>query len=172
MVNEDTLLLGVDLGAGSLKATLLRANGRVAGSASADIATQSPRPGYAEQRPGDWYQALCTAVPTALAAAGAVPARVAAVGISAGAHIGVLAGNDGEPLRPAILWSDQRAAAEAAELNERAGDRILACSMNRANPTWTLPQLLWLARHEPEVVARATRLYIAKDWLRSRLTGD
>ena len=172
MATSLPLLLGIDLGAGSLKATLLRADGQVAGEGSAEIATRSPRPGQAEQDPGDWYRALCVAVPAALAAAGAGAERVAGVGISAGAHIGVLTGDDGEPLRPAILWSDQRAAAEAAELHERAGDTIVRRSMNRANATWTLPQLLWLARHEAGVVERATRLYLAKDWLRSRLTGD
>ena len=165
-------LLGVDLGAGSLKATLLAEDGRVAGEASASIATRTPRPGWAEQDPRDWYRALTSAVPAALADAGITPADIVAIGISAGAHIAVLADADDQPLRPAILWSDQRASAEAVELDRRAGPEILSASMNRANPTWTLPQLLWIRRHEPEVVARVHRVYLAKDWLRSRLTGD
>ena len=165
-------LLGVDLGAGSLKATVLATDGVIAGEASAPIATQTPCPGHAEQDPAGWYLALTKAVPAAIAAASIEPTDVAGIGISAGAHIAVLADEHDRPLRPAILWSDQRAAAEAAELDSRAGERIVASSMNRANPTWTLPQLLWLQRHEPEVVRRTHRLYLAKDWLRSRLTGD
>jgi xylulokinase len=115
---------------------------------------------------------LCTAVPQALAKAGLPASEVAAVGISAGAHIAVLEDADGRVIRPAIMWNDQRSSAEAAELHERAGETIIAKGLNRANPTWTLCQLAWLQKHEPEAIARTRRLYIAKDWLRSRLTGD
>ena len=70
-----------------------------------------------------------------------------------------------------MLWSDARSGAEARELQERFGDEILELACNLPAPTWTQPQLLWLARHEPEVLARTRRLYVAKDWLRSRPTG-
>ena len=62
-------------------------------------------------------------------------------------------------LRPAILWNDQRSAAQAEALHARAGDIIIHRSLNRVNPTWTLAMLAWLQEHEPEVTTRATRLY-------------
>jgi len=167
-----TAVLGIDLGAGSLKATLVDETGNTLSEAAAPIATQQPKPGWSEQDPATWWQALCIAVPQALGQA-AVPARdVAAVGLSAGAHIAVLEDAEGQVVRPAIMWNDQRSGAEAAELHARAGELIIATGLNRANPTWTLCQLAWLQRHEPAAVARARRLYLAKDWLRSRLTGD
>ena len=75
------------------------------------------------------------------------------------------------PLRPAIMWSDQRSGAEARELHEQAGDLIIRTSLNRVNPTWTLAMLKWLQRHEPDTIARVRRLYLSKDYLRTRLTG-
>jgi xylulokinase len=69
------------------------------------------------------------------------------------------------------MWNDQRAGPQAAALHERAGTQIIATSLNRANPTWTLAMLAWLQENEPATMARVKRLYLAKDWLRARLTG-
>src|SRR3546814_4862979 len=91
--------------------------------------------------------------------------EVAAVGLSAGAHIAVLEDAEGEVIRPAILWNDQRSGAEAEALHARAGDLIIAKGLNRDNPTSTLCQLAWLKTHEPEAVARPRRPHPAKDWL-------
>ena len=77
------------------------------------------------------------------------PGAIAGIGVSAGAHIPVLTDADGTVIRPAIMWNDQRSAAEAAELHGRAGGMIIATSLNRANPTWSLPMLAWLQKHEP-----------------------
>ena len=168
---RDGLMLGIDLGAGSLKATLVRPDGTVAGEASAAVSTSNPRFGWAEQDPYEWWTAFCLAVPAALANAGVIGDAVAVIGFSGGAHIGVLCGADGRVLRPAILWSDSRAAAEAAELRERADARILELTLNRANPTWLLPQLMWINRHDPESAATTRRVYMSKDWLRAQVTG-
>jgi xylulokinase len=83
----------------------------------------------------------------------------------------VLEDSDGQVIRPAILWNDQRSGPQTNGLRERADDRILEIGFNRANPTWTLPQMLWLKEVEPEAFRRVHRLYLAKDWLRSRFTG-
>lgn len=165
-------LLGIDIGAGSLKTMVVGAQGQVAGSASADIVTYSPRPGWSEQNPEDWWQALCATVPQALARAGLGADSVAAVSFSAGAHTPVLVDAAGRTLRPAILWSDQRSGDQSARLYERHGEQILAVALNRPTPTWTMPQLMWLRENEPEVAKAVRRVYIAKDWLRSRLTDD
>lgn len=164
-------MLGIDLGAGSLKATLVRADGTTAGEASAPVATANPRFGWAEQDPRDWWTAFCAAVPAALADAAVTGEAVTVIGFSGGAHIGVLCGSHGEVLRPAILWSDSRAATEAAELRARADDRIVELTLNRANPTWLLPQLMWINRHDAASAAATRRLYLSKDWLRAQVTG-
>lgn len=169
---RDPLLLGVDLGAGSLKATLITPDGTPAGDGSHPVPTHQPAPGWSEQDPADWWTALCAAVRAALAAAGPGAAgRVAGLALSAGAHTQVLEDEAGRVIRRAILWNDQRSGAETRELRERADARILEIGANRANPTWTLPQMLWLRRREPENFARVRRMYLAKDWLRAQLTG-
>lgn len=171
MSAADTLLLGIDLGAGSLKASLIRLDGSLEGEASHPVSTLAPQPGWSEQDPAEWWRAVCAAVPAALAKTGRSPASIAALSFSAGAHTQVLEDRDGRIIRPAILWNDQRSGPQTRALRERADDRILELGFNRANPTWTLPQMLWLKEHEPDAFQRVHRLYLAKDWLRSRFTG-
>lgn len=165
------VLLGVDLGAGSLKASLIATDGRLLGEAAHPVVTRHPHFGWAEQEPDDWVGAFNAAVPAAIAAAGIAAGEIAAIGLSAGAHIPVLLDADDRPLRPAILWSDTRASAEAAALHARAGELILERSLNKANATWSLAMLDWIGRHEPEAKAKTRRLCIAKDYLRLKLTG-
>ena len=122
--------LGIDLGAGSLKASLVDETGETLGEAARPIGTANrPQPGWSEQDPADWWQALCgERCPTVLAKRPACsrPIDVAAVGLSGGAHIAVLDRCRGPgPVRPAILWNDQRSAAEAEELHARAGELIV-----------------------------------------------
>ncbi len=165
-------LLGLDLGAGSLKATIINDAGHLMGEASYPVTTKIPRFGWSEQDPAEWFAALCTAIPAALAAANLPATAISGIGISAGAHIPVLTDAEGKVLRPAIMWNDQRAATQATALHENSGEKIIATALNRANPTWTLAMLAWLQEHEPAVMARAKRLYLAKDWLRACLTGS
>ncbi|MGO9817705.1 MAG: FGGY family carbohydrate kinase, partial [Acidocella sp.] len=164
-------LLGIDLGAGSLKATIIDDAGHVLGEAGHPVTTSVPRFGWSEQDPAEWFAALCSAVPQAIEAAAIPASAIAGIGISAGAHIPVLTDAQGRVLRPAIMWNDQRAAAQAAALHERAGEQIIATALNRVNPTWTLAMLAWLKENEPEVMAQARHLYLAKDYLRFCLTG-
>ena len=168
---DQKYLLGIDLGAGSLKATIIGSTGHIVGESAHPITTSIPHFGWSEQDPATWFAALCTATRGALAAADIAPGAIAGIGVSAGAHIPVLTGENGAILRPAIMWNDQRAAAQAAALHEQAGARIIATALNRANPTWTLAMLAWLRENEPATMARAQRLYLAKDWLRSCLTS-
>jgi len=169
--NSEVLLLGIDLGAGSLKATIIDADGHVKGEASHAVRTLSPHPGWSEQDPADWWAAAVAAVPRAIAAGKIDSRRIAATSFSAGAHTQVLEDADGRVIRPAILWNDQRSREETMELRRRADRRILEIAYNRANPTWTLPQMAWLKAHEPAAFARVKRMYLAKDWLRARFTG-
>lgn len=168
----ETYLLGIDLGAGSLKATLVTQNGAVKAATSAPVSTFVRHFGWAEQDPAEWFAALCKAVPAVIMKAAITPAQIAGIGLSAGAHIPVLTDEVGTVLRPAIMWSDQRAAKQAAELHQRAGEQIIKTGLNRVNPTWTLAMLAWLKAHEPDVMEKAKRLYLAKDFLRHCLTGS
>lgn len=167
----ETCLLGIDLGAGSLKATLITPTGKMLAEAGAPIATHVPHFGWAEQDPAEWFVALCRAVSVVLAKARIKPTQIAGIGVSAGAHSPVLTDAQNIVLRPAIMWSDQRAAAQAAALHQRAGAQIIQTGLNRINPTWTLAMLAWLQEHEPAMMKQARRLFLAKDFLRHCLTG-
>lgn len=162
--------LGIDLGAGSLKASLIRHDGVCLASAAAPVPTLQPFAGASEQDPETWWTALCRAVREVLQTAG--DPAVDAVSLSAGAHSSVLSDEAGRVIRPAIMWNDQRSGPQVARLRAEAGARISGVSVNTISPTWTLPQMAWLAENEPESLAAARHLTPAKDWLRGRLTGD
>ena len=161
--------LGIDLGSGGVKITLVADDGRVLASASRELVTSRPHPGWCEQAPDDWLVAMRAAARQLTASVDV--GGIAAIGFSGGTHIAVLIDEAGRVLRPAILWSDQRSAREAAWLNERFEEQILRIGYQRAAATWTLAQLLWILRNEPEVARRCRRVVFAKDWLRTQVTG-
>jgi xylulokinase len=162
-------VLGVDLGTSSVKALVAGPDGAVLGRGKAEHAVRVPGSGLAESDPEDWWQAACAAVRSALAEAG--DAEVAAIGLAGQMHGIVLAGADSRALRPAILWLDQRAAAEAAEY-ELLPAALTSVLGNRASAGMAGPLLCWLARHEPSALSAARWVLQPKDWLRLRLTGQ
>ncbi|WP_226579790.1 xylulokinase [Acuticoccus sediminis] len=168
---SEPLLLGIDLGAGSLKSTVITGAGEVVASASAPVETLVPKPGHSEQDPAGWWVALVASLKS-LWEAGVDPDRVVALSLTAGAHTSVLEDEAGEVLRPAIMWNDARSGAQVTRGRAEAGTEILKRSGNRISATWTLPQLMWLADEEPDVHARIRSLTPAKDWLRRKLDGS
>jgi xylulokinase len=161
------VLLGIDLGTGSVKALLLASDGRVLGEASSSYAVSAPRPGWAETDPSDWWQGTCEAVRRAV---GEHPREVTALGLSGQMHGVVPCLEDGTPLRPAILWADMRSSATLA-----AYQALVPGQRSRlANPVaagMAGPSLLWLREHERDVYRAARWALQPKDWLRLRLTG-
>ncbi len=158
-------VLAIDAGTSALKADLFNAAGRRLGSATRRYDYRVPQTGWAEADPEQWWTALTKAL-AELGEAGFDLAAVKAVGITGQMHTAVLLDETGVPLQPAILWLDRRAVAETAELRQQLG-----LPPSRLNSTYTLPKLLWLARHQPEVLARTRTILWPKDYLRYRLTG-
>lgn len=164
-------VLGLDVGTSGLKAVLLDAGGDMLDEATAGYELYSPQPGWTEQHPDDWWAATRAAL-AALWAKGHSPARVAAIGLAGQMHSLVLLDGSGDVLAPAILWSDQRTAAECQEITDRVGAaELLARTGNRALPGFTAPKLLWVRRHWPDVHARTRTMLLPKDFIRHRLTG-
>src|SRR2546421_388718 len=112
-------LLGLDLGTSSLKAVVLTAHGKVAGLGSSEYPIDTPEPGAAEQEPARWWRAAVEATGQALVQAKVTD--VAAVGLSGQMHGAVLLGRDGQPVRPAIIWADQRSAPVLSRIEDRIG---------------------------------------------------
>lgn len=160
-----SVVLGLDLGTSGVKAVLVGEDGRILARADRGYPVDSPQPGWAETDPARWEAAAREAVAEVLSA---VDAEVVAVGVDGQMHGTVLVDADGEPVRPAVLWPDGRAAEELAAWRTLSPERLRALA-NPLAPGMTGPVLAWLSRHEPETVARAARVLLPKDWLRTRL---
>jgi xylulokinase len=168
-----TLFLGIDISTTAAKALLMDPQGRIVASAATPLDLQTPRPLWSEQDPHQWWTAAVRSVRTALAAASAEPGAVAAVGLTGQMHGLVLLDSERNVLRPAILWNDQRTAAQCDEIRERVGGReaLVRLTGNDALTGFTAPKILWVREHEPEVYARARLVLLPKDYVRLRLTG-
>jgi xylulokinase len=159
-------LVGLDVGTTGVKAIAISRGGEILASAERGYPLATPRPGWAEQDPEDWWRAS----QKALAELGVEPA---AIGLSGQMHGLVVLDERDRVLRPAILWNDQRTGVECAEIEERIGlERLIELTGNRALTGFTAPKLLWLRRHEPETFARVRRVLLPKDYVRMRLTGE
>ena len=165
-------LLGVDFGGGASKATLLGTDGRIAATHTVEYPTAYPKSGWAEQDPEHWYAAICENIRGVLSKSQVRPADIGMVALDAATHTAVLLDEDFQVLRPAIYWTDTRSAEEAAELRETYGDSIRRLTLHSPDTIWTLPQLLWVKRHEPSIWSRTRYLLFAKDMVRYRLTGE
>jgi xylulokinase len=162
-------VLGIDLGTSGVKALVASPDGGVLGRSAAGYPVRVPASGRAESAPEDWWLATRAAVRAALAEADRV--TVTAVAVAGQMHGVVLADERGAPLRPAILWLDQRAAAEAATYAELPCEYTAGLG-NRPSPGMAGPLLCWLMTHEPCTVRAAWWALQPKDWLRLRLTGQ
>lgn len=161
--------LGVDLGSSGLKLTLLLDDGSVVAEAEASYSIQTQQPGYAETDPRDWAAALERAL--ADLALHVRDVTIQAVGVTGQMHGLVLADAQGIPVRPAILWPDQRALRSLDRWRAMPAEALAALG-NPLAPGMAGPVLTWLAQNEPSVLERTAALRSPKDWLRSQLTGD
>jgi xylulokinase len=163
---RDPTLVGLDVGTTGVKALALSPDGEVLARAERSYPLSTPRPGWAEQDPEDWWRAS----EAALAELGV---DAAGIGLSGQMHGLVVLDERDRVLRPAILWNDQRTAAECAEIEQRVGlERLIELTGNRALTGFTAPKLLWLRRHETGTYGRIRHVLLPKDYVRFRLTGE
>ncbi len=162
-------VFGIDVGTSGVKGLALDPDGRVVAAADAGYPFATPRPGWSEQDPEDWWRAA-EAVLAQLQADAGPPAGI---GLSGQMHGLVALDSHDRALRPAIIWNDQRTAAESAEIEATLGlERLAALTGNRALTSFTAPKLLWLRHHEPDVYARIAHIALPKDYVRLRLCGE
>ena len=165
-----TAVIGVDVGTTGVKAIAISPDGEVIAKAEQAYPLSTPRPGWSEQDPEDWWRAAQAAL-QALAAAGIADVR--GIGLSGQMHGLVCLDERDRVLRPAMLWNDQRTGAECAEIEAGIGlERLIELTGNRALTGFTAPKILWLRRHEPDVYKRISRILLPKDYIRLRLTGE
>jgi xylulokinase len=162
-------VVGLDVGTSSAKGVAISSTGEVLARAERAYPLSTPQPGWSEQDPEDWWLAS-EAVLAELRGACGTPTGI---GLSGQMH-GLVALDAGDrPVRPAILWNDQRTAAECEEIEATIGfDRLVALTGNRALTGFTAPKLVWMRRHEPEAYARIASIMLPKDYVRLRLCGE
>jgi xylulokinase len=165
------MFLGIDIGTSGVKAVLVDEGQLLLATATAPLTISRPRELWSEQNPEDWWTAVEQAVLDLRGKAGPSWSGVRAIGLSGQMHGVVLLDEAGLPLRPAILHNDGRAFAEADELNHRI-PAIGTIAGVPAMPGFAAPKLLWLRKHEPEIMGRACVMLLPKDYVRFRMTGS
>ena len=166
-----SLQIGIDLGTSGVKAVLIEDATEVRAEAGRPIAVSVPHLGWSEQAADLWVEAAFDCLDRLAQEHPGLMGAVEAIGLSGQMLACLPLDADLRPLRPAMLWNDQRALAECAELAARVPD--IGMRANGApDPGITAPKLMWLARHEPGVMAAARMLLLPKDYLRLALTGE
>lgn len=169
-----SVFLGVDIGTSGTKTIAIREDGTILASAMVEYPLYSPKPGWSEQLPEDWWQATVTTVQTILTTGKVKAAEVKGIGLSGQMHGSVFLDKNQKVIRPALLWNDQRTAAECVEIESRAGGRkkLIGMVANPALTGFTAPKILWLRNHEPKNFERLASCLLPKDYVRLRLTGE
>ena len=165
------LLLGIDIGTSGCKITVVDRAGRIVDTASGEYQTSHPYPGWSAQDPDQWYAVACSLLHTLWNRGKCRPEQIVAVGLDGSTHNAVLMDAQFRPLRPAIMWTDQRSGRQAAWLEAEMGAEIFRIGYQNPTPTWTLTQLVWLAEHEPGLLDRVVHVLFTKDYVRRQLTG-
>jgi xylulokinase len=163
------MLLGIDLSTTGAKALLVDRDGRVVSSATTPLNLFTPHPLWSEQDPREWWEATVNSIRQALAGS---TESVAAIGLTGQMHGLVLLDAEGQVLRPAILWNDQRCGAECDEIRLRVSrEKLVQITGNDALTGFTAPKILWVEKHEPEIHRRIRHILLPKDFIRYKLTG-
>ncbi|MBN1266524.1 MAG: xylulokinase [Anaerolineales bacterium] len=166
--------LGIDLGTTGLKATILTEEGKIIASAYVEYPILSPEPGYAEQDPLEWWNGLISNCRELKQKYPADFKEIAGIGICGQMHTQVYLDKNNNILRPAITWMDLRSKEIADRINsdEKAKALVFAETQNFTSTTYTAPQIRWVIENQPDVWAKVSKILIAKDYVKFRLTGE
>ncbi|MBM6551388.1 xylulokinase [Marinomonas ostreistagni] len=162
------MFLGLDLGTSGIKGVVIDAQGEVVVQASQPLSVSALHATWSEQAPEDWWQALiavCHSLSDSIDLSG-----ICAIGLSGQMHGATLLDENGSVLRPCILWNDGRSKLQCDAVM-KAHPELLKLSGNLAMPGFTLPKLLWVKEHEPEIFQAVDKVLLPKDYLVYRLTG-
>ncbi|MEI7766127.1 MAG: xylulokinase [Phycisphaerae bacterium] len=167
-------LLGIDIGTSGTKVLLLSETGNVLATAEAPHELLTPKPGWTEQDPANWWSAVQKATKAVLKKAKLKGSQVRAIGLSGQMHGSVFLDGAGKVLRPALLWNDQRTGEQCAQIEAAAGGRenLIQMVSNPALTGFTAPKILWFRQHEPKKFAKCRQVLLPKDYIRYCLTGD
>ena len=162
--------LGLDIGTSGAKAIVCDGDGQIVAMALAEYPISSPQPLWSEQHPSDWWQGAQSAIREVVSAVDAT--QIMGIGLTGQMHGSVFLDADNHVIRPALLWNDQRTAAECAEINQRIGtQRLIEIAGNPALTGFQAPKILWVRNHESANFARIAHIMLPKDYIRLLLSG-
>ena len=167
-----TALLGIDVGTSACKVAAFDLEGRVLAQAAESYPVLYPQPGWAEQDPQQWWEAVCKALRRLWESGAVAPGEVAGVGIDGQSWSAIPLDKEGRALCNTPIWMDTRAGSLCQELEARVGgEKIFACSGNPLSASYTLPKVLWYKEHLPQVYEKAEKVLQSNGYLAFRLTG-
>jgi xylulokinase len=165
-------ILAHDLGTTGNKASLFNIDGIIVATTFTGYKTNYPRPNWAEQDPADWQKAIFDSTQHLLAESGVAEDKIAAVSFSGHMQGAVVVGKNGVPLRPAIIWADQRATTQANFINRACGsDEVYQLTGNRVSAAYTAAKVLWIKDNQPDIYNRIDKVLQAKDYAAFLFTG-
>ncbi len=167
-------LLGIDIGTSGTKTLVCDEQGSVIATAMAEHTSSSPKRGWSEQDPREWWAATIKATQAVLKKSKLKAVDIGAIGLSGQMHGSVFLGDGDKPLRPAILWNDQRTALQCEEIESKAGGRaaLIELVANPALTGFTAPKILWVRQNEPKIYERTRHILLPKDYIRYCMTGE
>jgi xylulokinase len=173
----ESFVLGIDLGTSGVKVLLrpthLSVEDGETVEATVEYPLSFPHPGWSEQNPEDWWDGTVRAIRAVLDRGNVHGHHIAGLALSGQMHGATLLDEHGAVLRPCILWNDQRSAPQCTEILDRVGlAQLLAWVANPALAGFTAPKLLWVREHEPDVYSRVSTVFLPKDYINFRLTGE
>ncbi|CAB1060918.1 Xylulose kinase (EC [Olavius sp. associated proteobacterium Delta 1] len=166
-------VIGIDIGTSGCKTLIIDGNGQVVARALEEYPLSTPQPGWSEQDPEHWWQAVKSTLKQSVGTFDHV-ADIKAIGLSGQMHGLVALDKDCRVLRPAILWNDQRTGPQCQEIHDLAGgvEGLLKLTNNRMLPGYTGGKIIWLRQNEPQLYEKLNIILNPKDYIRYRLTGE
>jgi xylulokinase len=165
--------IGIDSSTTATKALLMNEHGAILGVASSEYSFETPHPLWSEQSPSLWWHGTAESIRQVLAKTNVDASAVKGIGLAGQMHGLVLLDEKGEVLRPALLWNDQRTAAQCDEIRRKIGrGELIQITGNDALTGFTAPKILWVQEHEPEIWKRVRHILLPKDYVRYKMTGE
>ena len=170
-VNMMECVLGIDLGSGSIKGVIVNRDGSIVLSQSVHYEQLQEKLGYSEQSPEVWINGFQKLIHKLVSRYPNAKSEIKAISISGQMHSLVLLNKEGKPLRNAILWNDTRTSIECEEIKQAFGKKIINITGNKPMEGLTLPKILWVQKHEPEIWQETHQILLPKDYLGFYLSG-
>jgi len=167
-------VIGIDIGTSSCKSIIVDSNGKVIASATKEYPIYTPKPGWAEQEPIDWWNATVETIQKIISDSYINPKSIKGIGLSGQMHGLIGLNKNYEVIRPALLWNDQRAYRQCIEIYDSVGgkEELLKYTNNSMLPGYTAAKILWLKEEEPDNFRNSVIFLNPKDYIRFRLTNE